>query len=79
MIVLDDFFLEIDALSAYSPLLRMLTKMRHANISIILACQVYRGLNNGARLQLSHSMFWPMTSQKELKKIQEELAGSLKK
>jgi hypothetical protein len=49
LIVLDDFMLEIDSSSAFSPLLKMLCKMRHANISIILASQVFRSLNVGGR------------------------------
>ncbi|MFO0204392.1 MAG: ATPase/DNA packaging protein [Alphaproteobacteria bacterium] len=69
LIVLDDFMLEIDSSSAFSPLLKMLCKMRHANISIILASQVFRSLNVGGRNQLSHTMFWAQTNGKEIKKI----------
>jgi hypothetical protein len=56
---------------------RILTKCRHANISVILSTQHLRATAPIARNQLSHAIFFSCPNHKEITKIREELSGNI--
>ena len=49
LIICDDCLLEIDLSSAHSQLARMLTKMRHFNISMMISTQYLKSIHPIAR------------------------------
>jgi predicted Zn-dependent protease len=79
LIICDDCLLEIDLSSAHSQLARMLTKMRHYHVSMIISTQYLKSVHPIARSQITHFICFATSQSQEVEKIQQECSGSLPK
>ena len=75
--ILDDCLLEIDMSSPHSQLAKMLVKMRHHKISIIVISQYLKSLHPIARAQFSHYITFSTSNSKEIAKIKDEVSSTL--
>ena len=77
LMILDDCLLEIDMGSAHSQLAKMLVKMRHYKISIIMISQYLKSLHPICRAQINIFITFSTSNQKEISKIKEEVSSTL--
>lgn len=75
LIICDDCLLEIDLSSSHSQLARMLTKMRHFRISMIISTQYLKSVHPIARSQITHFICFATSQSQEVEKIMHECSG----